>query len=46
MPGNVWAPQKCPPARTIEMFENWVTGVDPNPTNGYPKSSELMVMPA
>src|SRR5689334_15450942 len=34
MAGNVCAPQKCPPARTSEMFWNWVGGVLPNPTNG------------
>src|SRR4051794_16767757 len=44
-PGKVWLPQKCPPARTIEMFSNRVGGVAPKPFIGMPKSSELMVMP-
>src|SRR5262245_52804411 len=42
---NVWLPQKWPPARTSEMFWN-VVSCGPKPTNGYPKSSELMVRPA
>ncbi len=32
--GKVWEPQKCPPARTSEMFWNWVGGLAPNPMNG------------
>src|SRR5689334_14559104 len=44
MATKVWLPQKWPPARTSEMFANRV-GVVPNPTNGYPKSSELIVIP-
>jgi hypothetical protein len=45
MPGKVCAPQKWPPARTIEMFSNLVGGEAPNPFMGIPKSSELMVIP-
>ncbi|MOA68979.1 hypothetical protein D3C78_1968840 [compost metagenome] len=45
MAGKVWLPQKCPPARTIEIFWRFVGGEAPNPFIGYPKSSELMVIP-
>ena len=45
MPGNVCAPQKCPPHRMIEMFSNRVGGLAPKPFIGIPKSSELIVIP-
>lgn len=45
MAGNVWLPQKWPPARTIEMFWKLVGAAEPNSSIGYPKSSELIVMP-
>jgi len=45
MAGNVCPPQKCPPARTMEMLSNTVGGEAPKPFIGIPKSSELMVMP-
>ncbi|MNL84185.1 hypothetical protein D3C87_2120730 [compost metagenome] len=43
--GKVCAPQKCPPARTIEIFSKFVVGEAPKPFIGYPKSNELIVIP-
>src|SRR6266540_6980050 len=43
MAPKVCAPQKWPPARISDTLSNRVGGDAPNPMNGKPKSSELMV---